>query len=133
MTGDRNKKGWKLFEKRKPSSSAAVNHSGWSKQSTPTTTSSTSILHQPVENHPSALEESLHPLEDGSKNPSAADSYDSMETAARSERKDTILAVSKLVLQAFEIGLKAAPIPNLDLIATGFLKFLEVYEVSLPN
>lgn len=44
-----------------------------------------------------------------------------------------ILAVSKQVLQAFEIALKAAPIPNLDLIATGLLKFLEVYEVSLSN
>ena len=41
-----------------------------------------------------------------------------------------MLAFTKQGLQALEAGLKLAPIPGLDLIATGLLKFLEVYEVS---
>lgn len=132
MTGDRIKLKW--FQKRKPSSTAAVNKSRLpSTQSTPAPSSSTSIPHQPAETHPSASAESLPLSEDGLNDASVADPNDATKTAAPPDRKGMILAVSKQVVQAFGIALKFAPIPNLDLVATGLLKFLEAYEVSLTK
>lgn len=45
--------------------------------------------------------------------------------------KPMILAGIKAVLKTSEAVLKLAPVPGLDLIASGLLKFVERYEVSL--
>lgn len=133
MTGDKNKNRSRWFHKQKPSSAAAVNKSGLSTPSTLTPAhNSVTSLHQPAKTYSAASTGSVTPSEDGLKDVSVTNS-NKMGTTAPSERKGMILAVSKQVFQAFEIGLKAAPIPNLDLIATGLLKFVEVYEVSLSN